>query len=75
MTGQCWPIMASGLFPSWSRLDSGVPNVLAVHCVKMQPEDLDILIRHDVKISHNPVSNMYLGVGVAPVLEMRQPEG
>ena len=46
------------------------PDVLAVHCVKMQPEDIDIFVRHGVKVSHNPVSNMYLGVGAAPVREM-----
>jgi 5-methylthioadenosine/S-adenosylhomocysteine deaminase len=48
------------------------PDVLAVHCVRMGTEDLEILSRHDVKVSHNPVSNMYLGSGVAPVGEMRR---
>jgi 5-methylthioadenosine/S-adenosylhomocysteine deaminase len=48
------------------------PGVLAVHCVRMLPEDVDTLVRHDVKVSHNPVSNMYLGSGVAPVVAMRQ---
>jgi 5-methylthioadenosine/S-adenosylhomocysteine deaminase len=47
-------------------------DVLAVHCVKMQPEDIDIFAGHDVKVSHNPVSNMYMGVGRAPLIEMRQ---
>jgi 5-methylthioadenosine/S-adenosylhomocysteine deaminase len=48
------------------------PDVLAVHCVRMQPEDIEILSRYDVKVSHNPISNMYLGSGVAPVVEMRR---
>ncbi len=48
------------------------PDVLAVHCVRMQPEDIEILARHDVKVSHNPISNMYLGSGVAPIVEMRR---
>jgi 5-methylthioadenosine/S-adenosylhomocysteine deaminase len=48
------------------------PDVLAVHCVRMEPEDIEILSRHDVKVSHNPVSNMYLGSGCAPVVKMRQ---
>lgn len=47
-------------------------NVLAVHCVRMQPVDIEILARYDVRISHNPVSNMYLGSGVAPIVEMRR---
>jgi 5-methylthioadenosine/S-adenosylhomocysteine deaminase len=47
------------------------PDVLAVHCVRMQQEDIEILASHEVKVSHNPVSNMYLGSGVAPIVEMR----
>ncbi len=48
------------------------PDVLAVHCVKMRPADIQILARHDVKVSYNPVSNMYLGVGIAPIVDMRR---
>jgi 5-methylthioadenosine/S-adenosylhomocysteine deaminase len=48
------------------------PDLLAVHCVRMQPEDIETMARHDVKVAHNPVSNMYLGSGVAPVVEMRR---
>lgn len=48
------------------------PDVLAVHCVKMRSEDIEIFARYDVKVSHNPVSNMYLGSGVAPILDMRR---
>jgi 5-methylthioadenosine/S-adenosylhomocysteine deaminase len=46
------------------------PDVLAVHCVKVQPEDIDIMARHNVKISHNPISNMYIGIGAAPIIKM-----
>ncbi|NMC80712.1 MAG: amidohydrolase [Chloroflexi bacterium] len=48
------------------------PDVIGVHCVKMQPEDIEIFARRDVKISHNPVSNMYLGVGRSPILEFQK---
>jgi 5-methylthioadenosine/S-adenosylhomocysteine deaminase len=48
------------------------PDVLAVHCVRMQPDDIEILARHGVKVSHNPISNMYLGSGAAPIVEMRR---
>ncbi len=47
-------------------------DVIGVHCVKMQPEDIEIFVKHNVKISHNPVSNMYLGVGVAPIIELNE---
>ena len=48
------------------------PDVIGVHCVRMEPEDIEIFMRHDVKVSHNPVSNMYLGVGIMPLAELRE---
>lgn len=48
------------------------PDVIGVHCIKMQPEDIEIFVRRDVKISHNPVSNMYIGVGRAPVIDFQK---
>ncbi len=52
--------------------DLGVlgPDVLAVHCVQCGSRDLDLLRRHDTKVSHNPCSNLYLASGFAPVPEM-----
>jgi 5-methylthioadenosine/S-adenosylhomocysteine deaminase len=46
------------------------PDLLAVHCVYLGPRDLRILKRYDVRVSHNPTSNMYLASGVAPIPEM-----
>ena len=48
------------------------PELLAVHCVQMDPLDIRLLAKADVKVSHNPVSNMYLGAGIAPVVAMHQ---
>jgi len=45
-------------------------DVLAVHCVHLDDRDIRILKTYDVKVSHNPVSNMYLSSGVAPVPAM-----
>lgn len=45
-------------------------DVLAVHCVQCDSPDVDILAKHDVKVSHNPCSNMYLASGFAPIPEM-----
>jgi len=47
-------------------------DVIGVHCIRMQPEDIEIFAQRDVKISHNPVSNMYIGVGKAPIAEFRK---
>ena len=47
------------------------PDVLAVHCVHCKSHDIRILRHHDVKVSHNPCSNLYLGSGIAPIPEMQ----
>ena len=47
------------------------PDLLAVHCTKLDADaDIARLRRHDVRVSHNPVSNMYLASGVAPIVAM-----
>jgi len=46
------------------------PHVLACHCVVMTEADLALLKTHDVKVAHNPESNMKLASGVAPVPRM-----
>ncbi|MFQ6051254.1 MAG: amidohydrolase family protein [Candidatus Hydrothermarchaeota archaeon] len=43
------------------------PDVLAAHCVWLNNEEVNILKEKDVKISHNPISNMKLGSGISPV--------
>jgi 5-methylthioadenosine/S-adenosylhomocysteine deaminase len=45
------------------------PDYISVHSVHMKPEDIKIFKDLDVKVSHNPVSNMILASGVAPVPE------
>ncbi|MCS5730069.1 amidohydrolase family protein [Herbiconiux moechotypicola] len=45
---------------------------LAAHCVWLDRADRDILARNRVGVAHNPVSNMILASGVAPVAELRQ---
>ncbi|HOG16024.1 MAG TPA: amidohydrolase [Syntrophales bacterium] len=42
-------------------------RTLAVHCNWIDAGEIDILAEHDVKISHNPESNMKLAAGMAPV--------
>ena len=46
------------------------PDVLAVHCVQCGSRDIRVLKHHDVKVSHNPCSNMYLASGVPPIPAM-----
>ncbi|MFC7304115.1 amidohydrolase family protein [Streptomyces monticola] len=48
----------------WGRL-------LAVHCVELDAAGRATLARHGVGVSYNPLSNMRLGSGIAPVPAMR----
>lgn len=48
-------------------LDCGV---LAAHCVHVSPEDIRIMKNKQVRIAHNPGSNMKLASGIAPVPQM-----
>ncbi len=45
-------------------------NLIAIHCVWVDNKDIEILKETGANVSHNPVSNMYLGSGVSPVPEM-----
>jgi cytosine/adenosine deaminase-related metal-dependent hydrolase len=42
-------------------------QVLAAHCVWLDDTDVRLLHQHRVAVAHNPVSNMILASGVAPV--------
>jgi 5-methylthioadenosine/S-adenosylhomocysteine deaminase len=46
------------------------PRVVAAHCVKLDREEIEIMARTGAHVSYNPVSNAYLGNGIAPVVEM-----
>src|SRR5262245_16297614 len=46
------------------------PNWIAPHSVHVSAEEIEILARRGVAVCHNPVSNMTLGDGIAPVVEM-----
>ena len=45
-------------------------DVLAVHCVQCSSHDIRVLRHHDVKVSHNPCSNLYLASGCPPIPAM-----
>ena len=46
------------------------PNSIFAHSVHVSAEEVKILKDTDTSVSHNPVSNMMLGDGIAPVVEM-----
>jgi cytosine/adenosine deaminase-related metal-dependent hydrolase len=46
------------------------PHVLASQCVQVDADEIDILARYGVHVSHQPLSNCEVGGGFAPVPEM-----
>jgi 5-methylthioadenosine/S-adenosylhomocysteine deaminase len=46
------------------------PGTIAAHSVRVSSEEIALLGRRGVAVSHNPISNLYLGDGIAPVAEM-----
>jgi 5-methylthioadenosine/S-adenosylhomocysteine deaminase len=46
------------------------PDVLAAHCVWLSDGDIEILRGSGVNVSHNPISNMKLASGTAPIYKM-----
>jgi 5-methylthioadenosine/S-adenosylhomocysteine deaminase len=42
-------------------------DVIAAHCVHLSEKDIAILSKRNVKISHNPVSNLKLASGISPI--------
>jgi 5-methylthioadenosine/S-adenosylhomocysteine deaminase len=46
-------------------------EVLAAHCVHVEPDEIELLAEHDVAVAHCPRSNAILGCGAAPLAELR----
>jgi 5-methylthioadenosine/S-adenosylhomocysteine deaminase len=53
--------------------DTGLatPHLCAAHCVWVSDAEQTLLAERDVKVMHCPSSNLKLGSGLAPVVEMR----
>ncbi|MBL3699674.1 amidohydrolase [Leucobacter luti] len=47
-------------------------RVLAAHCVHLTPGEIELFARTGAAISHNPVSNLKLGNGIAPLPEWQE---
>lgn len=63
-----------GKTPIQVLAEHGVFDVraIAAHCVWTTPEDWAIMAEKGVTAVHNPVSNLKLGSGVAPVMDWRR---
>lgn len=47
------------------------PRTIAAHCVHLNEADIQILARTGTHVAHNPVSNLKLANGVAPIPALR----
>ncbi|MBE0600989.1 MAG: amidohydrolase [Firmicutes bacterium] len=65
-------IARRGMTPLQYLASCGALNasVIAAHCVWFSGEDIALAARHGVTVAHNPVSNLKLASGVAPVAKM-----
>ncbi len=62
-----------GKTPARVFYENGVfdmPTASAAHCVWASDEDLDIFAEKGVSVAHNPISNLKLASGLAPVTRM-----
>jgi len=46
------------------------PDVIASQCVQTTSEEIETLVKHKVKVSHQPLSNGEVGGGIAPIPRM-----
>jgi 5-methylthioadenosine/S-adenosylhomocysteine deaminase len=47
-------------------------TTVAAHCVHLTEGDIEILARHGVHVATNPVSNLKLANGVAPIMKLKE---
>ncbi|MEM1538530.1 MAG: amidohydrolase [Candidatus Nezhaarchaeales archaeon] len=57
----------SGIIKYLEKLGVLKPRLIAAHCVWLTDEEIEILRRRNVKVVHNPVSNLKLASGVSPI--------
>lgn len=53
-----------------TSIDALPAGTLAAHCVHLDDEEIEMLADREVVVAHNPVSNLYLGDGIARISRM-----
>jgi 5-methylthioadenosine/S-adenosylhomocysteine deaminase len=62
---------ATGQLDALRRGGAVRPGLVTDHTIQMTDAELDELAAHDVRVAHNPLSNMRLASGIARVPDMR----
>lgn len=60
----------AGTIEYLDRLGILGPDVLLAHCVWLAPQEIDLLRERGALVVHNPVSNQFLGDGIAPLPDL-----
>jgi len=60
------------MFDVLAEADALGPDLLAAHGIHLNDEEIRILAAHDVRILHNPLSNMRLASGVIRLPELKR---
>lgn len=60
------------VFDVLREADALGPNLLGAHGIHLTDEEIDTLAAHDVRLLHNPLSNMRLASGVMRLPELKQ---
>jgi 5-methylthioadenosine/S-adenosylhomocysteine deaminase len=63
---------AAGVVDFLEQLGVLNPGWLLSHSVHVNDREIEIMRTRGVSVAHNPVSNMYLGDGIAPVVKYRR---
>ena len=51
-------------------LGLAMQRMTAIHCVWLEDDDIQLMGERDVRLVYNPASNMFLGDGVTPIVDM-----
>lgn len=72
---QCWgarKLYSEGLGKRLNKLGFLSPRLSAAHCVWLDETEMDLMASSGASIVHNPASNLKLGSGIAPVIELKR---
>lgn len=62
----------TGVVEFLHELDFLGEEIIGAHSVKLNPLEIKLLSETKTKVVHNPVTNMFLGDGIAPIVQMIQ---
>jgi 5-methylthioadenosine/S-adenosylhomocysteine deaminase len=65
-------LYSRGLVERINKLGLLSPRLSAAHGVWLDQRDMDLVARSGASVVHNPASNLKLGSGVAPVVELKR---